>query len=88
MTGIWWAPAHPRLFGRSCTLRRSFSTMAQKVCVEMQGMTDDDYRQKLNELDRLLNDPDVAMQPTLIWRLFGEVSDQDMQADTTPSPQR
>jgi hypothetical protein len=37
-------------------------------------MTDDDYGQKLDELDRLLNDPDVPMQPTLIWQLVDEVS--------------
>jgi hypothetical protein len=37
-------------------------------------MTDDDYGQKLDELDRLLNDPDVPMQPTLIWQLLDEVS--------------
>jgi hypothetical protein len=42
----------------------------------MQGMTDDNYGQKLDELDRLLNDPDVPMQPTLIWHLLGEVSKQ------------
>lgn len=41
---------------------------------EMQCMTDDDYGQKLDELDRLLNDPDVPMQPTLIWQLLDEVS--------------
>jgi hypothetical protein len=30
------------------------------------------YAQKLDELDRLLNDPDVPMQPALIWRLLDE----------------
>jgi len=29
-------------------------------------MTDDEYGQKLGELDRLLNNPDVPMQPALI----------------------
>jgi hypothetical protein len=41
---------------------------------EMQSMTEDDHGQKLDELDRLLNDPAVPMQPTLIWQLLGEVS--------------
>ncbi len=36
-------------------------------------MTDDSYTRKLDELDRLLNDPDVAMQPDLIWNLLDEV---------------
>jgi hypothetical protein len=41
----------------------------------MQGITDDDAR-KLDELDRLLNDPDVPLQPALIWHLLDEVSGQ------------
>jgi hypothetical protein len=41
----------------------------------MQGITDDDAR-KLEELDRLLNDPDVPLQPALIWHLLDEVSGQ------------
>jgi hypothetical protein len=41
----------------------------------MQPMTDD-YARKLNELDRLLNDPDVPLQPELVWRLVDEVSEQ------------
>jgi hypothetical protein len=43
----------------------------------MQGLTDDDYARMLDELDRLLNDPDVPMQPALIWRLVTEASQQD-----------
>ena len=37
-------------------------------------MTNDDYVQKLDELDRLLNDPGVPMQPILIWRMLDEIS--------------
>ena len=44
-------------------------------------MTNDNYDQKIEELDRLLNDPDVPMQPTLIWRLVGEISKHE--ANTT-----
>lgn len=40
----------------------------------MQGSTSDDYVRKLDELDRLLNDPDVPMQPALIWRLLDEIA--------------
>ena len=32
-------------------------------------MTDEDSAQMLNELDRLLNDPAVPIQPAHIWRL-------------------
>jgi len=41
-------------------------------------MTDDDYTSKLDELDRLLNDPDVPMQPARIWSLLAELSQKDI----------
>ena len=38
-------------------------------------MTDDaDYARKLDELDRLLNDPDVPMQPDRVWSLLAELA--------------
>jgi hypothetical protein len=39
-----------------------------------------DYCQKLDELDRLLNDPDVPMQPERIWTLLADVSRLDVAA--------
>jgi hypothetical protein len=45
-------------------------------------MTDDDYARTLDELDRLLNDPGVPMQPGLIWRLLDKVSEQDLPGGT------
>ncbi len=45
-------------------------------------MTDEDYARKLGEVDRVLNDPDVPIQPALIWRLLAEISEHDMQACT------
>jgi hypothetical protein len=38
----------------------------------MQGTTSNDYVRKLDELDRLPNDPGVPMQPELIWCLLDE----------------
>ncbi|MFL5255011.1 MAG: peptide chain release factor 1 [Rhodopila sp.] len=43
-------------------------------------MTDADYHRKLDELDRLLNDPDVPMQPDRIWSLLADVSRPDLTA--------
>ena len=37
-------------------------------------MSDAEYNRKLEELDKLLNDPDVPMQPDLIWSLLADVS--------------
>jgi hypothetical protein len=33
-----------------------------------------EYSRKLDELDRLLNDPDVPMEPDRIWSLLADVS--------------
>ena len=41
-------------------------------------MTERDYARKLEELDRLLNDPEVPMQPDRVWSLLAEI---------TPPPQ-
>ena len=40
-------------------------------------MTDADYARKLDELDRLLNDPDVPMEPEKVWSLLAEITQQD-----------
>jgi hypothetical protein len=37
-------------------------------------MSTAEYTRKLDELDRLLNDPDVPMQPDRIWSLLADVS--------------
>jgi len=50
-------------------------------------MTDAEYARKLAELDRLLNDPDVPMEPTKVWSLLAELARCDMTAGGTgPSP--
>lgn len=41
-------------------------------------MSTAEYRRKLDELDRLLNDPDVPMQPDRIWSLLADVSQPDV----------
>lgn len=48
-------------------------------------MTDQDYDRKLDELDRLLNDPDVSMQPARIWSLLAELSMRDGTAPVAQS---
>ncbi len=37
-------------------------------------MTDVEYSRKLEELETLLNDPTVPMQPDRIWSLLADVS--------------
>ncbi len=43
-------------------------------------MSTAEYCRKLDELDRLLNDPDVPMQPDRIWSLLADVSRPDAAA--------
>ena len=43
-------------------------------------MTDADYARKLDELDRLLNDPDVPMEPSRVWSLLAEIAQRDRAA--------
>jgi hypothetical protein len=42
-------------------------------------MMKSDYDRTFDELDHLLNDPDVPLRPSLIWRLLDRVSKQDSQ---------
>ncbi len=35
---------------------------------------DADYARKVDELERLLNDPDVPMEPSRVWSLLAEIS--------------
>jgi hypothetical protein len=47
-------------------------------------MSTGEYRRKLDELDRLLNDPDVPMQPDRIWSLLADVSLPEVTSKTHP----
>jgi hypothetical protein len=49
-------------------------------------MTDQDYARKLAELDRLLNDPDVPMQPAHVWSLLAEISRHDLAQGLSARP--
>ena len=40
-------------------------------------MDRDEYTKKAAELDRLLNDSDVPMEPSMIWLLAGELATAD-----------
>jgi hypothetical protein len=49
-------------------------------------MTETDYARALIELDRLLNDPDVPLQPGLIWQMLDKVLDLNSPGGATLSP--
>lgn len=43
-------------------------------------MDDLEYNAKLDELDHLLNDIDVPMEPARVWQLLADVSRHDLPA--------
>jgi hypothetical protein len=43
-------------------------------------MTEAEYRRKLDELDRMMNDPDAPIEPARVWSLLAEVSQRDLAA--------
>ena len=44
-------------------------------------MTETEYTRKLDELDRLLYDPDVPIQPARVWSLLTEIAERDLHGD-------
>ncbi len=42
--------------------------------------TERDFEAKLAELDRLLNDPEVRMDPDRVWTILAEISGKDARA--------
>jgi len=44
-------------------------------------MTDREHTLKLDELDHLLNDPDVPMQPARVWSLLAEIADEEWRTE-------
>ena len=49
--------------------------MQPRFASQERGVTELDYETKLGELDRLLNDPEVPMEPARIWSLLAEISE-------------
>lgn len=49
-------------------------------------MTEFEYSRKLEELDQLLNDPDVAMEPARVWSLLAEIAQRDLASRPSPRP--
>ena len=43
-------------------------------------MTEVDFEAKLAELDKLLNDPEVRMDPDRVWTILAEIRGQDTRA--------
>jgi hypothetical protein len=51
-------------------------------------LADAEYARKLDELDRLLNDPTVPMEPAKVWSLLAEIAQQDRGSAQDAAPGR
>ncbi len=49
-------------------------------------MSGAEYDRKLDELDRLLNDPDQPLQPDRVWSLLADVSRPEVPAGAGKPP--
>jgi hypothetical protein len=47
-------------------------------------MDERDFEDKLAELDRLLNDPEVRMDPDRVWTILAEISGKDAARPPVP----
>lgn len=51
-------------------------------------MTESEVQAKIAELDRLLNDPEVALDPDRVWTLLAELSADALQPRAARPPAR
>ncbi len=49
-------------------------------------MTDAEYGRKLDELDRLINDPEVPIQPDRVWSLLAEIATRERRTGASRRP--
>lgn len=47
-----------------------------RVGPEQLVMTETEYARKLDEVDRLLNDPDIPIDPARIWSLLADIAER------------
>jgi hypothetical protein len=59
-----------------CRATKSIPAVARAAQPE-DPMTERDFEAKLAELDRLLNDPEVRMDPDRVWTILAEISGKD-----------
>ncbi len=41
------------------------------------GLSESEYNARLDELDRILNDPEVPMEPARVWSLLAEIAGRE-----------
>ena len=56
--------------------------------MRMSELANAKYAQKLDGLDRLLNDPTVPIEPAKVWSLLAEIAQQDRGRAQDAEPER
>jgi ribosomal protein L12E/L44/L45/RPP1/RPP2 len=54
------------------------------IAGDLYPMTQDEHARKLDELDHLLNDPDVPLDPSRVWSLLADLSGRDAHTNVHP----
>ena len=65
---------------RNCNSILTYSLRQSAVRVS-ERLTEAEYERKLDELDRMLNDPDEPMEASRIWPLLADISSDTSIAD-------
>ena len=48
------------------------------------GLSKSEYDARLDELDRILNDPEVPMEPARVWSLLAEIAGREVPVSGEP----
>ena len=48
------------------------------------GLSESEYDARLDELDRILNDPEVPMEPARVWSLLAEIAGREFPVPGEP----
>lgn len=63
-----------------------FSSLIASSWKGVLAMEFSEYTTKLDELDHLLNDPDVSLEPDRVWMLLAELSLHDLKPAAVAAP--
>jgi hypothetical protein len=64
----------------------NFSHLIASSSKGVLAMEFSEYTTKLDELDHLLNDPDVSLEPDRVWMLLAELSRHDLKPAAVAAP--
>ena len=60
------------------------SCLSASQCRQEIGLSKAEYDARLDELDRILNDPEVPMEPARVWSLLAEIAGREVPVPGEP----